>query len=182
MYCYSRYAPSFYRTVSKVDGTVHQHSEQFLTNIGLWNLAWIANPNVFDSCESPVAPVEYHFTWEPESVREVQGLGLTCVDGRLLRDLAAENKARGLIKIILAAKVIRPACTNTFWKKWLAFAKNRVKASADIPCGLEMLSKYVHPTRDDVSNQTPVFAIKLPNESIDIKLLVNALRPSATIH
>lgn len=182
MYCYSRYAPSFYRIVCKEDGTIHQHGEQFLTNIGLWNLAWIANPTVFDSCENPAAPVQYQYTWLPESVREVQGLGLTCVDGRLLRDLAGENKARDLIKLVLAAKVIRPACTNTFWKKWLAFAKSRVKASADVPCGIEMLAKYVHPTQEDASNQSPVFAIRLPNEPIDMKLLAQALRPAATIH
>jgi hypothetical protein len=182
MYCYSRYAPSFYRAVCKVDGTVHQHGEKFLTSIGLWNLAWIANPAVFDSCENPAAPVQYHFTWLPDSVREVQGLGLTCVDGRLLRDLAGENKARELIKLILAAKVIRPACTNTFWKKWLAFAKSRVKASADVPCGTEMLAKYVHPTLEDALNQPVVFAIRLPNEPIDMKLLAKALSPAATIH
>ncbi|MCA3060339.1 MAG: hypothetical protein ING69_01350 [Rhodocyclaceae bacterium] len=182
MYCYSRYAPSFYRTVCKVDGTVHQQGEQFLTNIGLWNLAWIANPVVFDSCETPAAPVQNDFTWQPESIREVQGLGLTCVDGRLLRDLAGENKARDLMKLVLAAKVIRPACTNTFWNKWLVFAKSRVKASADVPCGIEMLAKYVRPTQADALNRPVVFAIRLPNESIDVKLLAKALSPAATIH
>ncbi len=182
-FCYSKYPPNYYHQSYSPRGPIFQMGEMFLSHIGLWNLAWTANPSMFNDCENELLPPDMRPIWMGEGIQEVLRLGLTHVDGHLLRDLAAGNKAKKLIKIILAAKVVKPVCSDDFWKRWLAFAKGRVMASADMPCGLEILRKFEQiDAIPEGENARPVFAVRLPDGQVDLSMLAKSLRQGSTVH
>jgi hypothetical protein len=191
LYHYSKYPPSYYYSQIKPGGVRIPICSVLVSNVGLWNLAWISFGSPFDKHEDASIPREMKPIVFSDGHQYATNIGKTKVDNKALHTLASTLPAAQLIQAIEQANSVIPSVDAKEWARWLGYAKKRAKQSHDVKCDATAFASAEELTqagRDDIALHSrlpepplPVFTTTEPGKVIDFQRWLDLLK-RGTVH
>ena len=148
LYHYSKFPPSYYYSQLKPDGARIPICVVLVSNVGLWNLAWISFSSPFDKHEDDSVSKEMKPIVFSDGHQYATNIGKTTVDNKTLHSLASTLPAARLIQAIEQANKVVPSVDAKEWKRWLTYAKYRAKKSHDVKC-----DHWLFKTPEDIAKE-----------------------------